>query len=543
MKKILIIVLTIMVTASLFLAGCAKDTPAPSTTTTITATTTTTSTPATNAPQDGGTLRIIGTEAPTGSIGIPEHQLGLAWGFMMPMIEPLAIWTPGGDMFPRLMKSYEWADDYLSVTIHLQENARFHDGTAFTADVCKWNLEKHAEANMDGMENVASMGIIDTNTMKIAIKRYENTWFSKLGGATGGMISPSWYNSKGAEYVDWHPVGTGPFKFVEYKDKEYLLIERNDDYWGGKPHLDQIKYIFIADPVTAQIAFESGEGDTISLMSGGPKMATELGPKGYTVTANPGGLCMCFIPSVTNPASPLANVKVRAAMEYAIDKAAIAQNVGLGYFTPLYQYAGSTQLPFDPNFKGREYDVEKARQLLTEAGYPDGFKTKIIAGVHLAGDEIPAVQAYLKEVGIDAEIESISVAKWIEYETNGWPEGILESPSTLSTAYGVTVLRYLIRPSQPNWFRGIYWDSMYRPDELENAIQEYLVIPEKAGQLAKAREIIKVVYDNVIAIPLWDAKSIGITQPWVHDRYKGLEAIGGGSPVWNYVDAWMEQHD
>jgi ABC-type transport system substrate-binding protein len=382
-KKIFIIALTVLVITALFLTGCGEETTTPSATTTTT--TTSTSTSDANAPQDGGTLRIIGTEAPTGSIGVPEHQLGLAWGFMMPMIEPLAIWTAGGDMYPRLMKSFEWSDDYLSVTINLQQNVKFHDGTDFNAEVCKWNLEKHTEAGMDGMENVASMEIIDTNTIKINVIQYQNTWFSKLGGATGGMISPAWYDEKGAEYVDWHPVGTGPFKFVEYKDKEYLLLERNDNYWNGKAHLDQIKYIFIADSVTAQISFESGEGDTISLMSGGPKMATELGPKGYSVTANPGGLCMCFIPPVTNPDSPLTNLKVREAMEYAIDKKANADKVGSLFLTLLPVCARHSF--FRSKVPGRVYDPRKPSSCSLKRD-PDGFKKKIIAGSQLAGDEI-----------------------------------------------------------------------------------------------------------------------------------------------------------
>ena len=441
---------------------------------------------------------------------------------------------------PRLMESYEWAPDNLSVTIHLRKNVKFHDGTDFNADVAKWNLDQHMKVGMDGMENIVSTDVIDNNTIKINIKQFQNTWFAKLGGATGMMISQKNYEEKGAAYVDWHPVGTGPFKFKEYKDKDYLLMERFNGYWGDKAHLDQIKYLFIADPVTAQIAFEAGEGDTISLMMGGPKMATDLAKKGFLVNATGGGLCMCFIPSVTSPASPLNNLKVREAIEYAINKEAIAQNVGLGYFSALYQYAGSTQLPFDPNFQGRKYDPEKAKQLLTEAGYPNGFKTTLYAGVHLAGDEIPAVQAYLKDVGIDADIQIISVAKWIDMETNGWPDGLLESPSTLSTDYGTTVLRYLVRPLQPNWFRGIYWNSMYRPDELEKAVQEYIVIPDAAGQLAKAKEIVKIVYDNSIAIPLWDSKNISITQPWVHDQYKGMEDFTG--PIWNFAGVWVSSH-
>lgn len=549
MKIVLGFFVILIIIMSLVLAGCSKESTATISTTIKSQTTTTASsekptttvtTPTAEMPQQGGMLRIIGTEAPVGSLGVPQKALGLSPSFMPSMIEALALWSNAGDIKPILMETFEWGADNLSVTIHLRKNVKFHDGTDFTAEVCKWNLEEHKAAGMDGMENVKSIDIIDNNTIKINIYEYLNTWFGKLGGLAGMMISKSWYESKGADYVDWHPCGTGPFKFVEYKDKEYLLLERFDDYWGGKANLEQIKYLFIADPVTAQISFESGEGDIISVMSGGPKMATELGKKGYTITANPGGLCMVFIPSVADPNSPLANLEVRKAIEYAIDKKAISANVGLGYYKALYQYADATQLPYDPNFQGREYNVEKAKALMKEAGYADGFKTKIIAGSHLAGDEIPAVQAALKEIGIETDIEIVSVAKWIEYETNGWPEGLLESPTNLNSDYGTAILRYLVRPLAPNFYRGLYWNSMYRPDALEEAIQEYIRTPDAAGQLAKAKDIIKIVYDNAIAIPLWESVSISISQPWVHDRYVGFEGFSG--PQWNYTAAWMDKH-
>jgi peptide/nickel transport system substrate-binding protein len=539
-KKVLFLLLTVSLIASLFLIGCGKEaatTPAPAQSSPAApapaAPSTTTSA---GGPQDGGVLRVIGTEGPTGSLGIPENVRGMP-GLNGPAIEPLYTIAADGSIIYKLATDIQWSSDYKTLTIKLRKGVKFHDGTDFNAQVVIWNWDRAMAAHVDGSENVESYKIIDDYTVQMTCKQYINAWAQKPGIPLGIIISPSWVEKMGEDYVNWHPVGTGPFKFVDYKENEYIEYERFDDYWGDRPHLDGIKLIFIADPVTAQISFQAGEGDVISVMSGAPKMAADLIPQGFKVDAAPGGLCFCLVPSVTNPEDPLSNVKVRQAVEYAIDKVKIAQNLGKGYFTALYQYAGSTQSAFDPNFQGRVYDPEKAKQLLAEAGYPNGFKTKLICGVHLAGDELPAIQANLKDVGIDAEIELVSVAKWIDLETNGWPEGLLESPTTLSTDYGTTILRYLIKPIEPNWYRGLYWDSMYRPDEFVNLLEDYLAIPDAAGQVAKAREIVKYIYDQVIAIPLYDSQNIVVTQPWVHDRLVNVQP-----PNWNYTATWMSGH-
>jgi peptide/nickel transport system substrate-binding protein len=541
-KKLIFIAFIVVLTASLILAGCGKTatttTAAPTTTAPTTAAPTKSVSPTTLQPQDGGVLRIIGTEGPNGSLGIPENVRGMP-GLNGSMIEPLYSMSADGKVTYFLATGLQWSSDYKTVTIKLRKGVKFHDGTDFNAQVAIWNWDRAMAAKVDGTENVESYKAIDDYTIQMTCKQYINAWAQKPGIPLGFIISSSWVEKMGVDYVNWHPCGTGPFKFVEYKENEYLQVERFDGYWGDRPHLDGIKYLFIADPVTAQISFQAGEGDVISVMSGGPKMAHDLIPLGFKVDAPPGGLGTCFIPSVTNPDSPLANAKVRQAIEYALDKVKIAKNVGLGYYSALYQYAGPVEAPFDPNFKGRVYDPVKARQLLAEAGYPTGFKTKLICGTHLAGDELAAMQANLKDVGIDAEIELVSVPKWIELETNGWPEGLLETPTSLGSDYGTLILRYLIKPLQPNWYRGLYWDSLYRPDAFQTLLEQYMVIPDQSSQAAidKGREIVKMIYDQASIIPLYESLGMGgifITQPWVHDR-----TVNAPPNSWNYTGTWI----
>ena len=540
MKRLMLIAFLIIMVVSMVLVGCSgsqSTTISPVTKAPATGVpSTSAASPVAATPQDGGAFRIIGNQGPTGSIGIPENMRGLASSQIMPVIEPFLTVDTTGKVTYKLASSAEWSSDNKTITLKLRK-AKFHDGTDFNSQVAKWNLDQRMAAKVDGTENVASYDIVDDSTIKITIKQYQNTWFAKLGQTMGMMISPDWLQKIGVDYVNWHPVGTGPFKFKGYKENDYLEYERFDGYWGDRPHLDGIKYIFIADTVTGQIAFQSKEGDLISIASGGSKMADSLVAQGFKAETT-AGQSKVFIPSSGNSASPLAKEKVRQAIEYAIDRAKLAKGVGLGYYTPLYQCAGSLEAPFDPNFQGRTYDPAKAKQLLAEAGYPNGFKTSLICGQQFAGDELPAVQSYLKDIGIEADIQIVSVAKWIELETNGWPEGLLESSHSTTTDFGTYLLRYWVKPTGPNWSRGIYWNALYRPEQLETLIQQYLVIPDAAGQTAKGKEILKLIYDQSLAIPLWEEKGISILQNNVHDRILGVTGVGGN---WNFTGTWLSK--
>ncbi len=535
MKKLLFIFLTVLAIITIIVSGCGKattsTTPVKTNTTVVPASTPT----STVAAQDGGTLRIIATEGPSGSLGIPEKYSGFP-GFNASIIETLFITGPNGEVQNILGTGYKWSADYKTLTINLRKGVKFHDGSDFNADVVISNFDRLKAAGVDGTENMGSYSKVDDYTVQINLKEYQNTWFARLGQTMGTMISTDSLDKMGVDYLNYHPVGTGPFTFKNYKQNEYLEVQRFDGYWGGKAHLDGIKYIFIADAVTAELAFQSGQGDVISTMSGAAKMANELTAKGFVLQSNSEGNAMSLIPSVTDSNDPLANPLVRKAIEYAIDKAKIAKTVGLGYSTPIYQYAAPGQNVYDPNFQGRVYDLDKARELLKEAGYPNGFSTILYCGTHLADDSLTLIQANLKEVNINVEIQLVSIAKWIDMETNGWTGGFLASPTTLSTGYGDTILRYLIAPSGPNWSRGIYWNSLYRSDKLESLIQQYLVSPSVDDQVKIGKEIVQEIYDNACAIPLWESKDIVIVTNKVHDRV--LDSLPHN---WNFTACWLSK--
>jgi len=461
------------------------------------------------------------------------------------VLERLMWHERNGDYTCILAESYEWADDYSTLVLHLRKGVKFHDGTDFNSTAVKWNYDKAIAAKSGSWQIIKSYEATDPYTFKIHLDQYSAALLPMvtaeiINSPYSYMISPTAYEKNGEAWADYHPVGTGPFKLKEYSADQYMLTERFDDYWGGKPYLDGVKVLSIPDPVTAQLAFEAEAAESLSLLGKGYLLMRDLLPKGYTADSYP-DLKSHMVPSAGNPDKvgvpndgPLGNEKVRIAIEYAINKKAICDSVFAGFYTPVYSFATPTFKAFEDNVKRRSYDPTKAKALLAEAGYPDGFKMTFYAGVHLGGDDVPLIQSYLNAVGIKTTVEMTTVAKWIDQETNGW-NGLLLSPTGNDPSFGNLLSRFWTTPSAPNWSSGIYWTSMYRSPDMQAIIDRYMA--EKDPEKAKAigMEFLQYEYDNCISVPLWDWVSAQFMQPYVHDaRLLNYHR-------WDWGHAWMEQ--
>lgn len=330
-----------------------------------------------------------------------------------------------GGIQPWLAESYKVGDDLKSITFNLRKGVKFHDGSDFNAQVVKWNLDniiaKKLQPNWD------SVTIIDDYTVKVNLKQWQNTLLRAfdMGAA---MISKASFDKNGIDWARYNPVGTGPFKFVSFQRDTSFKTVRNPDYWQKvKPYLDAVEYLFIADKMTQQAAIQAGEADALMVEPG--KTAADMERLGLQIKAS---LIATHVlqPDTANADSPWANKKVREAIEYAIDRESIAKSFGYGYLHAPYQIPGPATAIYDPNFAlGRKFDQAKAKQLLTEAGYPNGFKTTIIVSPISLIREIPeAVQAYLGQIGITVELEFPTAAKFSEYTNGTWRNGALYEP-------------------------------------------------------------------------------------------------------------------
>ena len=384
-----------------------------------------TSTTSTITPKYGGTLKSIWLSAES-NIGWPvEMSMGNSATIVQVCLETLLRGDNKGNLYPWLAESYKIDDGLKFITFNLRKGVKFHDGNDFNANVAKWNLDNYIDAKAES--NWASVDILSDYVIRVNFTEWNNTLPVSFGDAptvTAYMVSKTAFDKNGIDWMRQNPVGTGPFKFESFQLDVGMKLVKNNDYWlKGKPYLDRMEYTFIVDPVTRKMNAIDTDTSIISTA----KEAADMEALGLTtktlISAN-----QVLVPDTANADSPWANMKVREAVEYAIDREAIAKAFGHGYLQAPYQIPPRYSLAYDSNFTlGRKTDTGKAKQLLAEGGVPDGFKTTIIVCPGVDRDIPTALQADLAKIGIQADLDFPEVGKWATY--TGLVHGLKMLPS------------------------------------------------------------------------------------------------------------------
>jgi peptide/nickel transport system substrate-binding protein len=293
--------------------------------------------------------------------------------------------------------------------------------------------------------------------------------------------------------------------------------------------------MFVADIMTAAMGLQAGHGEVL-WMEQVQVMGPDLTKKGYNVALGPLGM-FALIPDSTNPDSPLADKRVREAVEYAIDKGKIANTLGKGYWEPYYTVAPSNTIGYIPGFEGRQYNPTKAKELLTEAGYPNGFKTSLMT--YQTGDLDPllAAQADLKAVGIDMELNIVSMGKYMTAMFNGWESGFfLGMFGHLDPNFSNYMQRYFSDYS--TYFGGVGENAMLdRPDNVKEGCEKAMLALTLEDQKAAINETVMAIYEDQTVIPLWTFSHAFATDPKFHDAYFGEPCAS----YWNWYSSWLEK--
>ncbi len=329
-----------------------------------------------------------------------------------PAYEPLIHMGTDGSYQPGLATQWTYENNGSVLRLKLRSGVKFQDGTAFNAAAVKANIERGQKIAKSGvaaeLSSITSVDVVDDQTVDLHLKPGRGgTLLESLTSLPGMQVSPAAFSNKD---LAQHPVGTGPFMFSAYKPGVSVTYERNPSYWGDKALAAKVEIDFIGDAAAALNALRTGAVDAMGGSDcglSGPELATAKTTSGIDVQKLPVGLFVQNI-MINRSKPPLSIDKVRQAMNYAFDRAAIVKT--LGYGTPTVQYAPRGTVYFDKQMDGYyTYDVAKAKQLLTEAGYPNGFEMKIAYnGLNKELAQITQVlQQYLVAVGIKATLQPL----------------------------------------------------------------------------------------------------------------------------------------
>jgi peptide/nickel transport system substrate-binding protein len=327
-------------------------------------------------------------------------------------------------IIPGLAKSWEPNAAGDVWTFHLRDGVKFHDGTPFDADAALFNLQRYtdktspafyqelnAQAGLS-VQGIKSVRKVDDMTVEISTK---GPWsYLPVDLATVYFGSPTAIRKAGNKDFAAHPIGTGPFKFVSVVRGQQLVYEANKDYWGGAPKVDKIILRPIPDPTARTAALRAGEVNWIEVPP--PDDVPSLSKDGYQVLTNSYDHIWPWVLDTSK--KPWNDVRVRQAANWAIDRQSLVDKVLKGTAEPALQASPKANASYRAANDIYGYDVAKAKALLAEAGYPNGFTTTLSYPTSGSGNMIPgpmneALQQNLAAVGIKVELKPVEWASML----------------------------------------------------------------------------------------------------------------------------------
>jgi peptide/nickel transport system substrate-binding protein len=502
-------------------AAATTSKPAPATTTAAT------SPAAAGQINKGGTMRIIRDTFATVT-GYPPEMSPTDGMYALPYAERLVVWDASGNYIPELATSWDADPANNTLTWHLRQGVKFHDGTPFNADSVKNSFKILMDANrlQDG-QFVKSIDVVDPYTVRMNLTTYTTMSIENYGWVT--QYSPTALQSNGKEWARTHAVATGPFKLADFQRDNSIKYVKNPDYWrAGMPYLDSIEARYIPDPVTASAIMESKQADAW-MDDNNVQSLNTLSQKGYKLNNGP-GYFYALLPNSVDPKSPYSNPMVRQAVEYAIDRPSLANMVGLGKYEALTQLASSSWPGYVPGYNPRPYNVAKAKQLLADAGFPNGIDTKILAS-ETTRDAATAIQGYLAAANIRAKVDVADSGRYFaSVFTNGWTD--------------LALARSGINPSMTDLFIHFGPSPMtYKPPIIAKS-QQYLALCDQAQHsfdrtqyIAKVQAAVKQAGEDAMVVPLYRSAEASVLQPYVHSDYVKIHSI-----IWYVYQDWMDPH-
>ncbi len=406
MKRICALFLSVLMLASL-LAGCGKTTKPVETPQAPSVEPAKPETPTPPKPDEGrrATNEIVVGISQDLDNSLDPHTMVSAGTkeLLFNVFEGLVKPSPNGELVDAVASSHELSSDLMTYTFHLREGVKFHNGETVTMDDVLYSLTRcRDEGYVPALKDVEFEG--EGSTLKVTLPAPNNEFLAYLTCA----IIP-------ADYADQAtaPVGTGPFKFVSRQAQQNIVLERFDDYWGEKAYLDRVTYRIYENAEAFVLALKGGAVDLYAHL--GVASISQLGAE-FNILEGTMNLVQAIY--LNHAVKPLDDVRVRQALCYAFDRQMLFDITAGGRGWPV----GSSMYPaFRKYFREDLIDlypqnVEKAKQLLAEAGYPDGFDLKITApsnySIHVDAAQVAAEQ--FRAIGVNVTVEQVDWATWVK---------------------------------------------------------------------------------------------------------------------------------
>ena len=428
-----------------------------------------------------------------------------------------------GQVIPGLAERWEIADDGVTYTFFLRQGVQFHDGTGFEADDVVFSLDRaRAEDSTNAQkrffEPIASVEAVGPYEVRVTLSRPDGLFLFNMGSGDAAIVAP-----ESAETNQINPVGTGPYRFAGRVEGDSVELARYDAYSGPDDvGFDRVIFRFIADPAAQVAAILSGDLDVFPNMAAPEALTRFEADSNFEVII--GSTEGETILAVNHRRAPFDNVLVRRAIQHAVDRQAIIDGAIFGYGTPI----GSHFAPHHPAYLDLTdrvpYDPDRARALLAEAGYPDGFEATIMLpppSYARRGGEI--IQAMLAEVGIRVSLEPVEWAQWLEQAFRGFD-------------YDMTIVSHTEPLDIGIYARGLDYYFGYQNEAFNEVIAALEGATDPTARIELYHQAQEILSGDSVAVFLFQLAKNGV-------RTRHVEGMWANSPVQaNDVTAarWVE---
>lgn len=393
-----------------------------------------------------------------------------------------------------LAESWEFNEDGTELTIKLVEGVKFHNGAVLTAEdvVFTFDYIYNNTTLTSTLTNYESAEAVDEYTVKIHYSSAFGAALAQLTGYSTNIVNKAYFEEVGIEGYDLNPIGTGPYKFVSRTPGEKIVLEAFEDYFKGPAAIKHATIRVLTDPSAAAIALQAGEVDVLQTPSIDQRDVLMYAPG--IVWDETMSSTTVFL--MVNNADPiLSNEKVRQAIWYAIDKELLVEGALDGLGVTLETLApGAVTNAYDENFEGLGYDPDKARELLAEAGYPDGVTITIPTIVSSATYNKPTtvLQDMLRQVGINLEIDGLERSAWISQIGSG--------------TYPITVMTWGVPSLDADFYTRLLVTGSYLHidnPEIDELLAQAACELDPAARKECYMQINTLVRDHAYLIPLY----------------------------------------
>jgi peptide/nickel transport system substrate-binding protein len=425
---------------------------------------------------------------------------------------------------PGLAESWTISKDGLTYTFKLRKGVKFHDGTPFNAEAVKFSIERQFNpehpANKLGkypfanffFGNVKAVEAMDDSTVRFVLKEPRASFLAVLTSGAASIVSPTAVRKWGADYP-LNPVGTGPFRYVSWQRGQQVVLEKNPDYWKGAVKLDRVVYRPIVEDQARLTELMTGAVDLIVGVP--PDFVGQLEGSPKVSIAKQVGAHVWYL-GINNQKKPFDDKRVRQALNYAVNKDAIVKDVLKGTGAVSKGPVLPNTWGADAALKAYPYDPQKAKQLLAEAGYPNGFDAGDYTCDVSYASVAEAIGNYLAAVGIRTKVRPLERVAFLGQWKDKKIRSIMQAGAGGHGNADTRIQNYLVRD-------GLYAWGGY-PDIDDLFVQQGRELDPKRRQVI-LHQIQRLAHERVMHAPLWELGFLNAIGPRVEESGLGLIAL------------------